>query len=176
MDPIKVQAITNCYALGFIFVVCIYLFLYLSVYMYHQPALPLLLLRPRLYLCSMRLSFSLSFCVYVSPACFTATTRLLQLLPLSRYLAVMSWCVISCTTCLLWLAFPHFPARHHLSLLWVTSSISCMHVSVLLPHQRSLLLPTCQLNAHQSAHFHDSLMLIDTLTVLSWLFLTLYDS
>jgi hypothetical protein len=31
------------YALGFIFVVCIYLFLYLSVYMYHWPALPLLL-------------------------------------------------------------------------------------------------------------------------------------
>jgi hypothetical protein len=29
------------------------------------------------------------------------------------------------------------------------------------------LLLTRQLNAHQSAHFHDSLMLIDTLTVLS---------
>jgi hypothetical protein len=32
----------GCYALGFIFVVRIYLFLYLSVYVYHRPALPLL--------------------------------------------------------------------------------------------------------------------------------------
>ena len=133
------------------------------------------MLRPRLYLCCTRLSFSLSFRVYVPPARFTATTGLLRLLPLSQYLAVMSWCVVSCTTCLLWLAFPHFPAHHHLSLLWVTSSISCTRVSVLLPRQRSLLLLTRQLNAHQSAHSHDSLMLIDTLTVLSWLFLTLYD-
>jgi hypothetical protein len=31
-----------CYALGFIFVARVYLFLYLSVYVYHRPALPLL--------------------------------------------------------------------------------------------------------------------------------------
>ena len=47
-------------------------------------------LRPRLYLCCTCLSFSLSFCVCVPPARFTATTGLLQQLPLSRYLAVMS--------------------------------------------------------------------------------------
>ena len=34
--------ILYCYALGFIFVVRIYLFLYLSVYVYHRPALLLL--------------------------------------------------------------------------------------------------------------------------------------
>jgi hypothetical protein len=57
----------------------------------HSPIEPMqLLLCPRLYLCSTHLSFSLSFCVCVPPACFTATTGLLRPLPLSRYLAVMS--------------------------------------------------------------------------------------
>jgi hypothetical protein len=108
-------------------------------------------LRPRLYLCSTRLSFSLSFCICVPLAHFTTTTRLLRLLLLSWYLAVMSWHVASYTTCLLWLTFPHFPTRHHYlyceSPLVFLARVSqfCCHISDLFCYLHVSLMRTSQL-------------------------------